>query len=99
MNYSPEMEDTPVRDIFAWFEVGESTSNLYLWGRKIDTFDLDVEEDILLIWAILVLEANVRTQKEAFALCLLSLSMRAHLSFTSMETCFLRTPAHTEDQL
>lgn len=77
----------------AWFEVGESTSSLYLWGRKIDVFDLDVEEDILLIWAILLLEVNVRTQKEAFALCLLSLSMRAHLSFTSMEACFLRTPA------
>lgn len=50
MNYSPEMEGTPVRDLFAWFEVGESTSSLDLQARKIDAFDLDVEEDIPLIF-------------------------------------------------
>ena len=50
MNYSPEMEGTPVRDLFAWFEVGESTSSLDLQARKIDAFVLDVEEDIPLIF-------------------------------------------------
>lgn len=34
MNYNPQMEDTPVRDFFAWFEAGKFTSSLDLWGRK-----------------------------------------------------------------
>ena len=27
MNYNPEMEGIPVRDFYAWFEVGESASS------------------------------------------------------------------------
>ena len=49
MNYSTEM-DISVREFFASFEVGESTSSSDLSGRKTHTFHLDLKTGRHVIW-------------------------------------------------
>lgn len=79
MNYNPDMEGTPVRDYFClvWSEWTHSSPDLS--GRKIHTFDLNLD------WGRqtfnLGQKACIRTWKKgAFALCLLVLYLPAHLS-------------------
>lgn len=79
MNYNPDMEGKPVRDYFClvWSEWTHSSPDLS--GRKIHTFDLNLE------WGRqtfnLGQKACIRTWKKgAFALCLLVLYLPAHLS-------------------
>lgn len=43
MNYKPEMEDTCVRDLSAWFVVGDSTPSQDLLGMKTFIFDPELK--------------------------------------------------------